>query len=406
MLRLICDLDDCGNMKRKLTKRVVEALQPGNKDIICWDSELPGFGVKVTPRGRRVYFLYYRTTTGRERRPTIGRHGQVTCEEARRIAGDWHAAVRGGGDPGGERRADRASESFAEFADRYMTDYAIGKKKSSTLATDGFNLKNHLLPALGQLKVGEISRADVVRLHQRMKATPGGANRTLYLLSHMLNVAERWGLRPDGSNPCRHVEKFNLRKRERFLSEAELGRLAAVLTDAEETDTELPSAIAAIRLLLFTGARLSEILSLRWEYADLEAQCLRLPDSKTGAKTVYLPPPALEVLAALERREDNPYVIPGAKPGAHLVNLQKPWRRIRKAAGLEDVRIHDLRHSFASMAVAGGLSLPVIGALLGHSQPATTARYAHLADDPLRQAANIAGGRIAAAMQGSTRQKR
>ena len=387
-------------MKQKLTKRVVEALPPGNKDIICWDAELPGFGVKITPKGRRVYFLYYRTTTGRERRPTIGRHGQVTCEEARRIAGDWQAAVRKGGDPGGERQADRASESFAEFAERYMTDYASGKKKASTLATDGLNLKNHLLPALERLKVGEISRADVVRLHQRMKATPGGANRTLDLLSHMLNVAERWGLRADGSNPCRHVEKFKLRKRERFLSEAELGRLAAVLTDAEETDTELPSVIAAIRLLLFTGARLSEILTLRREHVDIEERCLRLPDSKTGAKTIYLPPAALEVLAGLERRDDNPYVIAGAKPGAHLVNLQKPWRRIRKKAGLDDVRIHDLRHSFASMAVAGGLSLPVIGALLGHTQPATTARYAHLAADPLRQAANLIGARIGAAMKG------
>ncbi len=386
-------------MKRKLTKRVIEALQPGNKDIICWDAELSGFGVKITPKGRRVYFLYYRTTTGRERRPTIGRHGQVTCEEARRIAGDWQAVVRKGGDPGGERQADRASESFAEFAERYMTDYASGKKKASTLATDGLNLKNHLLPALGRLKVGEISRADVVRLHQRMKATPGGANRTLDLLSHMLNVAERWGLRPDGSNPCRHVEKFKLRKRERFLSEAELGRLAAVLTDAEETDTELPSIIAAIRLLLFTGARLSEILTLRWEHVDMEGQCLRLPDSKTGAKVVYLPPAALEILTALDRHEDNPYVIAGAKSGSHLVNLQKPWRRIRAKAHLNDVRLHDLRHSFASMAVAGGLSLPVIGALLGHTQPATTARYAHLADDPLKQAANLIGGRIAAAMK-------
>ncbi len=157
-------------MKEKLTKRTVEALQPEEKDLICWDAEMPGFGIKVTPKGRKVYFLYYRTTTGRERRPTIGHHGQVTCEEARRIANNWHAAVRSGGDPGGERKAQRASESFAEFAERYMGDYAAGKKKASTLATDRINLTRHLLPALGRLKVGEISRADVVRLHQGMKA--------------------------------------------------------------------------------------------------------------------------------------------------------------------------------------------------------------------------------------------
>ena len=162
----------------------------------------------------------------------------------------------------------------------------------------------------------------------------------------------------------------------------------------------MPGVMAAIRLLLFTGARLSEVLTLRWEFVDFTGQCLRLPDSKTGAKIVYLPPPALEVLEALERQEGNPYVIVGSKPGTHLVNLQKPWRRIRKRAGLEDVRIHDLRHSFASVAVAGGETLPIIGALLGHSRPTTTARYAHLAADPLKQAANRTGVWIAAAMAG------
>ena len=440
----MCDLSGESSMKRKLTKRVVEALQPSEKDLICWDTELPGFGVKVTPKGRKAYFLYYRTTTGRERRPTIGRHGQVTCEQARRIAGEWHAAVRNGGDPGGERKAQRASESFADFAERYMSDYAAGKKKASTLTTDRINLRCHLLPALGRLKVGEISRSDVVRLHQEMKAIPGGANRTLDLLSHMMNVAERWGLRPDGSNPCRHVEKFKLRKRDRYLSETELAHIAEVLGEAEHSRTEMPSVIAAIRLLLFTGARLSEVLTLRWEHVDIDGQCLRLPDSKTGAKTIYLAPPALDVLNGLERREDNPYVITGAKLGAHLINLQKPWRRIRKrttvrlwgadaesvagkvvtrlwgklgreptydecvreakaceielSPGLDDVRIHDLRHSFASMAAAGGLSLPIIGALLGHTQAATTQRYAHLAADPLRQAAHLTGKRIADAM--------
>ncbi len=188
---------------------------------------------------------------------------------------------------------------------------------------------------------------------------------------------------------------------ERFLSNEELARLGEVLAEAERTRTEIPSAIAAIRLLLFTGCRRSEILTLKWEHVDFERQCLRLPESKTGSKTVYLSPPALEVLTGIDREEGSPYVITGAKPGSHLVNLTKPWQRIRKKAELEGVRIHDLRHSFASMAVAGGLSLPVIGALLGHTQPATTHRYAHLAADPLKQAANLTGNRIAAAMAGA-----
>ena len=238
-----------------------------------------------------------------------------------------------------------------------------------------------------------------------MRATPGAANRTLALLSKMFNLAEKWGLRPDGSNPCRHIEKYPERRIDRFLSNAELADLGKVLAEDEYGRTELPSSIAAIRLLLFTGCRLSEILTLRWEHVDFENQYLRLPESKTGPKLVYLSPPALDLLSDLKREDDNPFVILGRKPGTHQVNLRKPWGRIRKKAGLEDVRIHDLRHSFASMAVAGGLSLPVIGALLGHSQPATTARYAHLADDPLRQAANIAGGRIAAAMKGGKQPK-
>ena len=218
-----------------------------------------------------------------------------------------------------------------------------------------------------------------------------------------MNVAEKWGLRPDNTNPCRHVDKYPERKSRRFLSEAELAQLAQALADIEQTGTEMRSAIAAIRLLVFSGARLSEILTLRWEYVDIEGQCLRLPDSKTGAKEIYLPPAALEVISDLEQQDGNPYVIVGKKPGSHLVNLQKPWRRIRRKAGLTDLRTHDLRHSFASMAVAGGLSLPVIGALLGHTQAATTQRYAHLAADPLKQAANLTGNRIAAAMGRGTK---
>ena len=329
----------------------------------------------------------------------IGRYGVITPEEARKIAGDWAAEVRHGGDPGGERSEAAKAPTIAQLADRYMAVHARPKKKPRSVQSDASNLRNHVLPALGPKKAAAVTRADVARFHHSMRETPGAANRVLALLSKMFTLAEKWELRPDGTNPCRHVERYPERKLERFLSEVELARLSEALAEAERTRTELPGVLAAIRLLLFTGARLSEILTLQWEHVDMDGQRLRIPDSKTGAKTIYLPPAALEVLAGLERRDDNPYVIVGAKHGSHLVNLRKPWGRIRAKADLNDVRIHDLRHSFASMAVAGGLSLPVIGALLGHTQPATTARYAHLAADPLRQAANIAGGRIAAAMK-------
>jgi integrase len=227
---------------------------------------------------------------------------------------------------------------------------------------------------------------------------PHQANRLLAVPSKF-NLAERWGLRPDGSNPCRHVEKFGERKRERMLSPVELARLG----DALAAYTGSLYAVAAVKLLVFTGARLGEVLALRWEWIDFERGEARLPDSKTGAKTLHLPPPALTVLAALPRLDGNPHVIAGQKAGAAMVNLEKPWRAIRGAAGLDDVRLHDLRHAFASVAASSGMGLPIIGKMLGHTQAATTARYAHLASDPVKAAAASVAGKIADAMSGASK---
>lgn len=384
----------------KLTKRAVEAVEPGAKDIILWDTDLKGFGCKITPKGKRVYFAYYRTRNGVQRRPTIGAHGTVACEQAREIARQWLAEAAAGGDPSAHRKAKRATPTMTEFAERYLAEHARTKKKRRSVEGDESNLRNHVLPALGRLKVDAVTRADVQRLHHAMKATPSAANRCLALLSKMLNLAEKWGLRPDGSNPCRHAEKYPERKIERFLSAAELACLGEVLAEAERSG-EHRSVVGAIRLLIFTGCRRDEILKLRWEHVDFERQCLRLPDSKTGAKVVYLSPPALDVLTRIERQEGNPYVLPGNIPGQHYVALEKAWRRLRARTGLPDVRLHDLRHSFASFGAADGLSLPIIGALLGHREAATTQRYAHLAADPLRQAADRIGARIETAMNGN-----
>jgi integrase len=301
-------------------------------------------------------------------------------------------------------------------------------------------------PALGSLKVQQVSRGDVGKLHRSLRDTPYQANRVRNLLSKMMNLAEKWGLRPDGSNPCRHIEQFRERRRERFLTEPELAALADLLAKAEQGQTVSDSVIAAVRLLLFTGARLSEILTLRWEHVEIQERCIRLPDSKTGAKTIYLAAPALEVLTSTRRIEGNPFVITGTREGAHFTDLEKPWRRLRALttvqlwaastdkriaalvarltadlkrdptvaecravakeaeielpAGLLDVRLHDLRHSFASIAGAGGLSLPMIGALLGHTQAQTTKRYTHLVGHPMKQAAEIVGQRIVGAMKG------
>jgi integrase len=255
-----------------------------------------------------------------------------------------------------------------------------------------------VLPTIGRKKVQDVTRADISRLHHERRDTPYDANRALAVLSKMFTLAEKWGERADGSNPCRHVERYAERKRERMLSADEFGRLA----DALKTCAKSPYIVAAIKLLIFTGARLSEILTLEWDWIDFQRGEARLPDSKTGAKTLHLPAPAMSVLGDLPRVEGNPYVIVGNVAGARLVNLEKPWRAIRKAAGLDDLRLHDLRHAFASVAASSGMGLPIIGKMLGHTQAATTHRYAHLASDPVKAAAATVAGKIADAMQGST----
>lgn len=385
----------------KLTKRAVEAPSPGDRDIILWDTDLKGFGCKITPKGRRVYFLYYRTNSGTQRRPAIGRHGEITAEVARDIARRWLGEVAAGGDPSQTRKAARTAPTMAELCQRFLMEHSKFKNKSGTTYNYERIIDRFILPALGTCKVLEVTRLDIDRLHHRLRDTPYQANRVLGLLSKMMNLAERWGYRPDGSNPTRHVEKYREHRRERYLSQEELNRLARVLAAMEQKATETPEIIAAVRLLIFTGCRLSEILKLKWIWVDWERHCLELPDSKTGAKVIHLNAPALEVLRGLVRQDGHPYVIPGAKRGHHLVNLEKPWRRIRKQAGLDNVRLHDLRHTYASVAVGLGEGLPIIGKLLGHSQPATTHRYAHLAADPLKAANERVGATIAELMEES-----
>ena len=388
--------------KTKLTKRAVESQTPGGRDIILWDSDMKGFGCKVTPKGKRVYFAYYRTRDGQQRRPTIGVHGTITCEQAREIARQWLADASSGGDPSARRKAGKESPTVAELMDRCLARHFEVYNRPRSVEEARRNIRLHVLPAIGNKKVTAVTRADIERIHHRLRNRPGAANKVLALLSKSFNLAEAWGLRPGGTNPCRHIDKYPDRKRERFLSTEEFTRLGEALAGAERTRTELSSVINAIRLLVFTGCRLSEILTLRWEHVDFERSHLRLPESKTGAKVVPLGAPALEVLNSIERQQDNPFVIHGTNPGAHLVNLQKPWRRIRRRAKLDGLRLHDLRHSFASAGAAAGLSLPIIGKMLGHTRAATTQRYAHLAADPVKQAVETVTANIAAAMKGKS----
>lgn len=385
----------------RITKRLVDSLTPAEKDQFIWDSDLKGFGVKVTPRGKRVYVIQYRLggRRGRTRRLTIGTHGRLTTEQARSSAKHRLGLVLSGADPASARDVERTAPSMGDVLEQFLTEHVDAKLKPQTAESYRRLTRLHVPPKLRDKYFHEVNRADISQLHFDLRHKPLAANRLLAVLSKLFNWGEQRSLRPEHSNPCRHIEKYKENKRERFLNDEELVRLEAALNTAHEQGLATPYAIAAIRLLLLTGARLSEILTLKWQFVHLSEQQIRLPESKTGEKSIYLSPAAIEVLESIERQAGNPYVICGLRAGQHIVNLQKPWRRIRALADLDDVRIHDLRHSFASIAVASGVSLPIVGALLGHSQPQTTQRYAHLAAEPLKDANAKIGQMVSTAMK-------
>ena len=378
----------------RITKRTVDTLAPQERERVVWDDDLKGFGVRVHPTGRKVYIVKTRYR-GKPVKVTIGPHGAVTPADARTRAAEIVSDARAGKDPTARGRADTGAPTMRELGKRFLEEYVSSHCKPSTAAEYGRSVALFIDPQIGKFRVADIQRSDIAALHHGMRDTPYQANRTLGVLSKMFNLAELWGLRPDGSNPCRHVKRFREEKRERFLSDAEYRQLGEALKEVERDGSETPAAVAAIRLLMLTGCRLSEIQKLCWEHVHLDAGELRLPDTKTGAKTVHLGEPAMAVLNGIDRKDGNPWVIAGRKSGSHLTDLQHPWRRIRARAGLDDVRIHDLRHSFASGGLLVGEGLPMIGKLLGHTQVQTTARYAHLANDPVKSAANRIASRIA-----------
>ena len=365
----------------RITKRSVDAIKADGADTVYWDGELTGFGLRVRRSGRKSYVVQTRIA-GKLCWFTIGPHGPLNPDQARARALEILACAKKGIDPRDADARREAEPSMADLGRRFLEEYVPVHCKPSTREEYRRSVRLFIDPVIGELRVPEVQRKDIAALHHGLRDKPYQANRTLGVLSKMFSLAEVWGWRPDGSNPCRHVKRYKEHKRERFLSPEETERLGQVLREAEE---EMPSAVAAFRLLLLTGCRMSEIRDLRWEY--VKNDCIELPDAKTGGRVVPLGPEARAVLSAIPREEDNPWVIAGHLPGSHLTDLQRPWRRIRKQADLEEVRIHDLRHSFASRALALGESLTMIGKLLGHTQVQTTARYAHLARDSIQTAA-------------------
>lgn len=389
----------------RLTKTVADAAQyPEDQDDapeILWDDDVAGFGLRVYPSGKKSFVFDYRMA-GRKRRLTLGQYGSMTMQQARKRARKAKVQVADGIDPREERRRRRErAKLLRDLAAEYM-DEVKAKRKESTVRSYQQLLDTHILPEFGKLQPAAITEDDVRRFHRARKGTPYAANRALWLLGKLLDIAEKRGVRDPGTNPADAVKRYPEKARKRHLSSDELKRLGEALQELEESKSVSVHAAAAIRLLLFTGARVNEILTLRWEHIDLQSKTATLPDSKTGEKRFPLTAPVLEVLDNLPRTKGNPWVVEGQRKKSHLTDLRRPWQRLRTKAEIEDVRLHDLRHTVGAWGASSGLSLLLVGEILGHKQAASTERYAHLQDDPVREAAERVSGAIKGALSGQS----
>ena len=366
-----------------LSKRIIDRLPVDDKDAVFWDRDLPGFGIRVYPSGAKVYVVQSRAF-GRSRRVTVGRHGEISADQARREATRIIGHIKAGESPVAVEPS--PDPTVRDLAERYQREYVEMHCKPATVSHYAVMLRKHIVPALGQLLVAEVERKHIMEFQYGLRDMPTVANRGVDILVKMFGLADAWGWRPSGKNPCQFVRRYKVEKHhERFLTPEELYRLGQALDMAPAERLASVHAAAAIRLLVLTGCRRNEILGLRWEDVDFEAGEMRFGDSKSGARVAPLPPPAAKVLEGLPRVPGNPWVFPGRKKGMRQRNIQDSWSRVRERAGLDGVRLHDLRHSYASRALALGESLSMIGELLGHRKVQTTARYAHLARDSVRE---------------------
>ena len=387
-------------MAQHLTDKIArEIAPPASGNRIHYDADVKGFGLRITSSGARAWVLNYRAK-GIERRITIGSFPDWSAKAAREKAASLKRDIDDGADPMADRHAQRAAPTINDLADRFEAEH-LTRRRATTARDYQSMLRLYIRPMLGKLKVADVRHADIEKLHRTISETaPYRANRTVAVLSKMMSLAIKWEMRAD--NPAKGIEKAPEEKRERYLTPAEIGRLGEALAAHRER-----ASANAIRFLLLTGARRGETLAAKWSDIDLEAGIWTKPAATTKSKKMHRVPlsaPARTLLAELAeraqaaRRRGDPaeYVFEGID-GKPLTDLKKTWRTACEAAGIEGVRVHDLRHSFASILASAGLSLPIIGQLLGHTQTATTARYAHLLDDPLRLATERAGAVISGA---------
>ena len=408
-------------LRKRLTVELVEALKPKRTEYTCWDEDERRFGVRVLPSGGRTYILRVLVPTGavgksgkpklKQKSIKLGKHGDPWTPEAARIkAKRILLAQVEGTDISNERSREKTVEApptVEEFGQQFLLTYGAAHLKASSLKAYRLNFKNHVVPALGRLRVDEVTREDVEELHFRIgskNGKPYAANRVRALLHRIFQEAEAKEIRPQRSNPARGgsagIKSFKETARRRYLSADEWAKLGQAIAELE--GKESPWVLAGFKLLCYTGCRCSEIFRLKWSEVDLDRGVLELTDSKSGPKTTPLGTAATTILADLPKVAGNDHVIPGWRTGRAFTGEGKVWERIRARAGLEGVRIHDLRHSFASVAVSDGAGLPLLGSVLGHSQPATTQRYSHIAQDPALALSEQTSSKIAGMLTPAT----
>lgn len=376
--------------KLSLTNDFVEKLQAAKGLQVYRDNKVRGLELRVSPTGLRAFYFYYRTKAGTQRRPQLGRYPEMKVAEARNIASAMRVEIDKGNDPSGENKSKRAGLNVQDLMVRFLSDHVETRLKPQTQRDYKNLIANHINPKLGKLKLVDVSRADVSKVIHQLRDRQTTANRVHSVLHVAFEKGQEWGLMPEGFNPANRIKKYKEKPRKIYLTRSEIDRLAEVLIELEDKGSISQDASNAVRFLLASGWRVSEALGLKWLQVDMDNNIAVLPNTKIDESTRILTETAIGILKAIRSKSVSDYVFIGKSPLAPLTTLKKPWDTIRKAAQIEHVRLHDLRHTFASIGVGEGATLPQIGRFLGHISSVSTHRYAHL----ISEDAKVIGDKI------------